>query len=92
MPTDSAITLIDVGFVWPDGTVALDGLTATLPVGRTGLVGDNGSGKSTLLRVLAGELTPSTGRVLTAGEVAYLPQTITLAPSRISRAISAASA
>ena len=79
MPTDSAITLIDVGFVWPDGTVALDGLTATLPVGRTGLVGDNGSGKSTLLRVLAGELTPSTGRVLTAGEVAYLPQTITLA-------------
>ena len=59
MPTGSAITLIDLGFVWPDGTVALDGLTASLPVGRTGLVGDNGSGKSTLLRVLAGELTPS---------------------------------
>lgn len=54
MPTDFAITLIDLDFAWPDGTVALDGLNATLPAGRTGLVGANGSGKSTLLRLIAG--------------------------------------
>ncbi|KDE99015.1 ABC transporter [Mycolicibacterium aromaticivorans JS19b1 = JCM 16368] len=78
MPTDSAITLIDLDFAWPDGTVAVDGLSATLPAGRTGLVGANGSGKSTLLRLLAGDLTPTSGRILTRGDVAYLPQTLTL--------------
>ena len=78
MPVESAITLIDLGFVWPDGTLALDRLNATFPAGRTGLVGDNGSGKSTLLRLIAGELTPTAGRVAVAGDVAYLPQTLTL--------------
>ena len=78
MPAESAITLIDLGFVWPDGTLALDRLNATFPAGRTGLVGDNGSGKSTLLRLIAGELTPTAGRVAVAGDVAYLPQTLTL--------------
>ncbi|MCV7346539.1 ABC-F family ATP-binding cassette domain-containing protein [Mycolicibacterium rhodesiae] len=78
MPTDFAITLIDLDFAWPDGTVALDGLSATLPAGRTGLVGANGSGKSTLLRLIAGQLTPTAGRILTGGDVAYLPQTLTL--------------
>jgi ABC-type transport system involved in cytochrome bd biosynthesis fused ATPase/permease subunit len=47
MPTDSAITLIDLDFTWPDGTVALERLNATLSTGRTGLVGANGSGKVT---------------------------------------------
>ncbi|BBY64876.1 ABC-F family ATP-binding cassette domain-containing protein [Mycolicibacterium helvum] len=78
MPTDSAITLIDLDFVWPDGTVALEGLNATLSTGRTGLVGANGSGKSTLLRLIAGQLTPTGGRIVTGGDVAYLPQTLTL--------------
>lgn len=78
MPAESAITLIDLGFAWPDGALALDRLDATFPVGRTGLVGDNGSGKSTLLRLIAGELTPTTGRILVAGDVAYLPQTLNL--------------
>ncbi|OYN82941.1 ABC-F family ATP-binding cassette domain-containing protein [Mycolicibacterium sphagni] len=78
MPTDSAITLIDLDFVWPDGAVALDQLNATLASGRTGLIGANGSGKSTLLRLIAGRLTPTGGRIVTTGDVAYLPQTLTL--------------
>jgi len=78
MPAESAITLIDLGFAWPDGTLALERLDATFPAGRTGLVGDNGSGKSTLLRLIAGELTPTTGRVAVTGDVAYLAQTVTL--------------
>lgn len=78
MPTDSAITLLDLDFVWPDGTVALSGVDATLSTGRTGLVGANGSGKSTLLRLIAGILTPTRGRIVTGGDVAYLPQTLTL--------------
>lgn len=78
MPAESAITLIDLGFVWPDGTVALEHLDAAFTTGSTGVVGDNGSGKSTLLRLIAGDLVATTGRVLTAGDVSYLPQTLTL--------------
>ena len=72
------LTLDHVSFAWPDGTVALDGVTGTFGAGRTGLVGRNGSGKTTLLRLIAGELTPTAGRIVTPGAVAYLPQRLTL--------------
>lgn len=74
----SAIMLQNLSFEWPDGTIALSGLTGTLTIGRTGLVGRNGAGKSTLLRLIAGALTPTSGRIETTGEVGYLPQTLTL--------------
>ena len=74
-----SITLTDVGYTWPDGDVALSSITGAFAAGRTGLVGANGSGKSTLLRLIAGELTPTTGGIVTDGAVSYLPQTLTLA-------------
>jgi ATPase subunit of ABC transporter with duplicated ATPase domains len=73
-----SITLTDVRLQWPDGTTALTGISGTFGVGRTGLVGSNGAGKSTLLRLIAGVLTPTSGRISTNGEVGYLPQTLTL--------------
>ncbi|MBB5911777.1 ATPase subunit of ABC transporter with duplicated ATPase domains [Nocardia transvalensis] len=76
--TNSAITLRNLSFEWPDGTVALSGLDGAFTGGRTGLVGRNGAGKSTLLRLIAGILTPTSGHIDTAGEVGYLPQTLTL--------------
>ena len=78
IPQHSAVTLTDVGLVWPDGSTALTGITGTFGVGRTGLVGSNGAGKSTLLRLIAGLITPSTGHIDRTGEVAYLAQTLTL--------------
>ena len=49
---------------------------------KIGVVGLNGAGKSTLLRILAGEETPDTGTVITAGGVrtAYLSQSPCFAP------------
>ncbi|WP_264068879.1 ABC-F family ATP-binding cassette domain-containing protein [Mycolicibacterium komossense] len=76
--TATGIILNDLGYTWPDGDVALSGVTGAFGTGRTGLVGANGSGKSTLLRLIAGELAPTTGAIHTAGTVSYLPQTLTL--------------
>lgn len=50
----------------------------TVPRGRTGLAGANGAGKSTLLRLFAGLLRPAEGSVTVGGNLAYLPQNITL--------------
>lgn len=59
----------DVTFAYPDGTVALSGLTVRLREGRRiAILGANGSGKSTLFLTLNGILKPAHGRVLLAGE------------------------
>ncbi|MFI6814504.1 ABC-F family ATP-binding cassette domain-containing protein [Nonomuraea sp. NPDC050328] len=78
MSQKSAITLRDLTFEWPDGTVALSNVNGTFNTGRTGLVGRNGAGKSTLLRLIAGLLRPTAGQIDAVGEVGYLPQTLTL--------------
>ncbi|MEV8375929.1 ABC-F family ATP-binding cassette domain-containing protein [Kribbella sp. NPDC056861] len=74
MTETPAITVDAVGLTWPDGDPALENLSGTFGVGHTGLVGRNGTGKTTLLRLIAGELTPSTGTITTIGRVGYLPQ------------------
>lgn len=74
----SAVVLTDVSFAWPDGTAVLEHLSAAFELGRTGLIGRNGSGKSTLLRLIAGDLTPTTGSIGPTGEVGYLPQQLAL--------------
>jgi ATP-binding cassette subfamily F protein 3 len=46
------------------GRTLLDHATVALPAGaRVGLVGRNGSGKTTLFRIVAGEITPESGRI-----------------------------
>jgi cobalt/nickel transport system ATP-binding protein len=61
--------------VWPDGTVALDGVSFRITHGEAvGVVGANGAGKSTLLLYLAGALVPREGRV----RVGDVPVTRTL--------------
>ncbi|GAB3126832.1 ABC-F family ATP-binding cassette domain-containing protein [Tsukamurella serpentis] len=41
---------------------------------RIGLVGRNGAGKTTTMRILAGEGEPYAGRIISTGDVGYLPQ------------------
>jgi energy-coupling factor transport system ATP-binding protein len=59
------IRLEGVGFVYPDGTRALEAIDLTFAPGEAvAIVGQNGSGKSTLVRHLNGLLRPTEGRVL----------------------------
>lgn len=75
MPTHHPfVVLDDLTFAWPDGSVAVDHISATFGTGRTGLIGANGVGKSTLLRLIAGRLRPSAGSVSVSGSVGWLPQ------------------
>ncbi|APH02561.1 hypothetical protein ASJ30_14315 [Janibacter indicus] len=79
---DALVTLTHLTLDWPDGTRVLDDVSGSFGHGRTGLVGFNGSGKTTLLRLMAGELTPTSGAVHVAGTVATLPQQLGLDTTR----------
>jgi energy-coupling factor transport system ATP-binding protein len=63
------LALEDIGFVYPDGTRALEAVDLRIGSGeRVAIIGQNGSGKSTLVRHLNGLLRPTEGRVLHDGE------------------------
>jgi energy-coupling factor transport system ATP-binding protein len=56
---------VGLGFRYPDGVVALDGVNLRIGSGdRVAIVGQNGSGKSTLIRHLNGLLRPTSGSLL----------------------------
>jgi cobalt/nickel transport system ATP-binding protein len=62
------LDVTDLGFAYPDGTVALAGVSFHLGHGESvAIVGANGAGKSTLLMHLNGLLTPSQGEVRIGG-------------------------
>jgi cobalt/nickel transport system ATP-binding protein len=66
----AALSLRDVCFRYPDGHVALDGITLEVPAGeRVAVLGPNGAGKSTLCLHLNGILRPQSGTVAVDGVV-----------------------
>ena len=72
--TAFALTLDRVTYTLPDGRVLFSELSTTFDTTPTGLVGRNGVGKSVLGRLLAGQLTPSTGHIQRHGRVHLLAQ------------------
>ncbi len=63
-----AIRLENLGFAYPNGKIALDGINLEIPAGKTvALVGASGSGKTTLASVLLRLREPSQGRILVDG-------------------------
>jgi len=62
--SETAISMKNVRYVYPDGSVALDDVSIEIAKGeRVAILGPNGAGKSTLMLNLAGILTPSQGEV-----------------------------
>ena len=79
MANSPAVVADGLSLHLPSGAVILDAVTATFPVGRTGLIGPNGSGKTTLLRLIDGQLTPTAGSLRVSGRVHLVPQRLTTA-------------
>ncbi|UXU75121.1 MULTISPECIES: ABC transporter ATP-binding protein [unclassified Paracoccus (in: a-proteobacteria)] len=53
-------------------TVVADNINAVFPTGASvGLLGRNGAGKSSLLRMIAGTMSPSSGRVISDGTISW---------------------
>lgn len=57
------VNLEDAGVSYGDTEVLRDVTWRIAPGERTGILGANGAGKSTLLKLIAGEISPTTGRV-----------------------------
>jgi ATPase subunit of ABC transporter with duplicated ATPase domains len=70
----TSVVLDGLTFSWPDGSIVIDDVSGAFTAGHTALIGRNGTGKSTLLRLVAGELTPTSGSCTVRGSVGYLPQ------------------
>lgn len=71
-----AISLEHISLSFPDSSPLLRDLTATIPTGLIGMVGDNGTGKSTLARIIAGIQHHDSGTVTGAGTVHYVAQDV----------------
>ncbi|MFG1184470.1 MULTISPECIES: thiol reductant ABC exporter subunit CydD [Xanthobacter] len=88
VPDAISIRFEDVRLAFPDGRVALDGVSFTIGAGETvALVGPSGAGKSSILSLALGFVRPTSGRVLVNGvplseldladvrrRIAYVPQ------------------
>ncbi|HEX8345780.1 MAG TPA: ATP-binding cassette domain-containing protein [Actinoplanes sp.] len=67
--TAASITLDGISKIYPDGTVAVGGLSLAVPAGELMvLIGPSGCGKSTVLRMVNRLIEPTAGRVLIDGE------------------------
>ena len=62
------VSMRDIVKIYPDGTVALRGVSLDVYPGEIlGLLGENGAGKTTLMKILSGFLRPTSGYIILSG-------------------------
>src|SRR6187551_78306 len=67
----------NLSHTYPNGTVALDDVSLSIPRGMFGLLGPNGAGKSTLMRTVATLQEPTSGSI-TFGDIDVLAEPVKL--------------
>ncbi|HET7316261.1 MAG TPA: ABC transporter ATP-binding protein [Sphingomicrobium sp.] len=67
------LEIANLSHTYPNGTVALDDVTLSIPRGMFGLLGPNGAGKSTLMRTVATLQEPTAGTII-FGEIDVLAE------------------
>src|SRR5215217_6469630 len=71
------LEIANLSHTYPNGTVALDDVSLSIPRGMYGLLGPNGAGKSTLMRTVATLQEPTSGSIK-FGDIDVLAQPETL--------------
>ena len=62
------VEMRDIVKIYPDGTIALRGVSISLYEGEiVGLLGENGAGKTTLMKILSGFIQPTDGEIYYRG-------------------------
>lgn len=65
----------DLSYIHTDKEILFSHIHLSINSGdKIALTGNNGCGKSTLMRILAGDLSPSSGTVLRPEHLYYVPQ------------------
>lgn len=79
-----SVSLSNVSFAHTGADNLFSSVSAIFDTSHTvAIVGANGCGKTTLLRIITGELSPATGRVISNGRMAYLNQDLSvLSPNK----------
>ena len=83
-----SIILSGVSFHYANQQPLFESVNLSVATGRkVSVIGNNGTGKSTLLKLIAGELTPSSGSIRCASTPYYIPQQIGITGISVSQAL-----
>ena len=68
VPADNLVKITDINFAYDDRAI-LKGINMEIPRGQlVAIMGNSGCGKTTLLRLIGGQLKPTSGELLVAGQ------------------------
>lgn len=83
-----SIIISDISYHYFNQHTLFESVSFSVPQGgKVSLIGNNGVGKSTLLKLLANELSPSSGNIRTESNPYYVPQQISIKEQTIAKAL-----